>query len=183
MGEARVTVALFGGLGIRMCRYAVSFCLVVICGLVVVGCRSARGDEGPALSATVESLTVGAGFEEVWQETRRALLEQEYEVYTRDTRGLFVAYTKVKRRLLLFPHRMQVTVTLERVSTDSTRISVETIHQKYRVTLLTYPDWRDDPRPAAGDEGRALLEMIGSGLGWAEVGGAPEPGAESSVRN
>ena len=111
------------------------------------------------------------------------LLEQEYEVYSRDTRGLFVAYTKVKRHLLLFPHRMQVTVTLERVSTDSTRVSVETIHQKYRVTLLTYPDWRDDPKPAAGDEGRALLERIGSGLASAEVGVAPEPGAESSVRN
>ena len=166
-----------------MFRCAVSLCLVVVCGLVVVGCKSTRGDEGATPIVTVDSLMVGAGFEEVWQETRRALLEQGYEVYTRDTRGLFVAYTKVKRRLLLFPHRMQVSVTLERVSTDSTRVSVETIHQKYRVSLLTYPDWRDDPRPAAGDEGRALLEIIGSGLGSAGVGGEPEPGAESSVRN
>ncbi len=166
-----------------MFRYAVSLCLLVVCGLVVVGCRSTRGDEGPAPGAAVESLTVGAAFKEVWQETRRALLEQKYEVYTRDTRGLFVAYTKVKRTLFLVPHRMRVTVTLESVSTDSTQVSVETVHQKYRVTLLTYPDWRDDPRPAAGDEGRALLELIGSGFGSAEIGGVSEPAAESSVRN
>ena len=166
-----------------MFRSVVSLCLFMACGLVAAGCASMRGDEGPVPRATVESLTVGAGFEEVWEETRRALLEQKYEVYTRDTRGLFVAYTKVKRRLLLFPHRLQVTVTLESVSRDSTRVSVETIHQKYRVTLLTYPDWRDDSRPALGDEGRALLEMIESSLGLAEINGVSEPGAESSVRN
>ena len=166
-----------------MFRCAASLCLFVVCGLVVVGCKSTRGDEGPAPAATVESLTVEAGFEEVWEKTRRALLEQKYEIYTRDTRGLFVAYTKVKQRLLLFPHRMQVTVTLESVSTNSTRVSVETIHQKYRVTLLTYQDWRDDPKPAAGDEGRALLEMIGAGFGSAGRGVGSEPSAESSVRN
>ena len=166
-----------------MFRHAQSLCLLAVCGLLVAGCKSTGGDEGRAPTATLESLTVEAGFEEVWQATRRALLDQKYEVYTRDTRGLFVAYSKVKRRLFFLPHRMQLTLTLEPVSADSTRLSVETIHQKYRVTLLTYPDWRDDPKPAAGDEGRALLEMIGSGFGSAESGEASEPTAESSVRN
>ena len=183
MGGVRAIMVLLGGSGIRMCRYAQSLCLLAVCGLVIGGCVSTRGDEGRAPAATVESLTIEGSFEEVWQATRRALLEQKYEVYTRDTRGLFVAYSKVKRRLFFFPHRMQLTLTLERVSANSTQLSVETIHQKYRVTLLTYPDWRDDPKPAAGDEGRALLEMIGAGFGLAGLGVGSEPSAESSVRN
>lgn len=166
-----------------MFRHAQSLCLLAVCGLVAMGCQSTRGDEGRAPAPTVESLMVEAGFDEVWQETRRALLEQKYELYTRDTRGLFVVYSKVKRRFFFFPHRMQLTLTLERVSADSTRLSVETVHQKYRVTPLTYPDWRDDPKSAEGDEGRALLELIGSGFGSAGSGVVLEPGTESSVRN
>ena len=165
-----------------MGRVALVVCLVVVCGLVAAGCRSMPGNQPPP-AAKVDSLTIRGSFEEVWQGTRQALLDQSYEIYTRDKRGLFVAYTKVKRRLLIFPHRTQLTVTVEAISRDETRLSVETIHQKYRVSLLTYPDWRDDPDPAEGDEGRVLLEAIKEAIGGGDGVARTELEEASSVRN
>ncbi len=161
-----------------MGRLALVVCLVGVCGLVAAGCKSTPGDQAPP-TAKVDSLTIQGSFEEVWQGTRQTLLDQKYEIYTRDKRGLFVAYTKVKRRLFVFPHRTQLTVTVEAVSVAETRLSVETIHQKYRVSLLTYPDWRDDPEPAEGDEGRVLLEAIKKGIGGGDGAARTELGERS----
>lgn len=165
-----------------MGRFALVVCLVAVCGLVAAGCKSTPGNQPPP-AAKVDSLTIQGSFQEVWQGTRQALLDQRYEIYTRDKRGLFVAYTKVKRRLLIFPHRIQLTVTVEAVSVDEIRLSVETVHQKYRVSLLTYPDWRDDPIPAEGDEGRVLLEAIKEGIGGGDGVAGTELGEASSVGN
>lgn len=158
--------------GFCMGRPTLVVCLAAVCGFVATGCRS-MPDDAPPPSAKADSLTLQGTLEDVWQGTRQALLDQDYEIYTRDKRGLFVAYTKVKRRFFVFPHRTQLTVTIEAVSGDETRLSVETIHQKYRVSLLTYPDWRDDPDPAEGDEGGVLLEAIRGTIGG--DGGASKP--------
>ncbi len=147
-----------------MGRLALVVCLAAVCGFVAAGCKS-MPDDAPPPSAKVDSLTIQGAPAEVWQGTRQALLDQGYEIYTRDKRGLFVAYTKVERRFFVFPHRTQLTVTFEAVSEDETRLSVEAVHQKYRVSLLTYPDWRDDPEPAEGDEGGVLLEAIRGAIG------------------
>ena len=57
---------------------------------------------------------------------------------------------------------MKLTITLEATSPDETRVSVETIHQQYRVSLLTYPDWRDDRKIVEGETAAALLGAIGT---------------------
>ena len=161
-----------------MGRLALVLCLVPVCGLVAAGCKSTPDDKAP-LTVKVDSLTIQASLEKVWEGTRQALLDHNYEIYTRDKRGLFVAYTKVKRRLFILPHRTQLTVTVEAVSASETRLSVETIHQKYRVSLLTYPDWRDDPEPAQGDEGRDLLEAIKKAIGGGDGAARTELGEGS----
>ena len=160
--ESRDTMRLFGGTGVQVLKNALSLCLVLGCGLFTAGCKSTPGGQEPLPRARVDSVTLEVPFNEAWQRTRQALVDQKYEIYTRDKRGLYVAYTKVKRRLLFFPHRMQLTITLEATSAEETQLTVETIHQKYRVTLLTYPDWRDDPEVEKGDVAAALLEAIRS---------------------
>ena len=141
-------------------KYALALCLVLVCGLFAAGCKSTSGAQNVPLPPRVDSITLEARFAGAWLQTRDTLLAQKYEIYTRDKRGLFVAYTKVKRRLLFFPHRMKLTITLEALSADETRVSVETIFQRYRVTPLTYPDWRDDPRVVEEEIAGALLEAI-----------------------
>ncbi len=151
------------GTGVHVLKYTVAPCLILVCGLFAAGCKSTPDAQSAPLPPRVDSITLQAPFDGAWQQTRDALLAQKYEIYTRDKRGLFVAYTKVKRRLLFFPNRMKLTITLERLSEDETRISVETIFQRYRVTPLTYPDWRDDPRVVEGEIAGALLEKIRAG--------------------
>lgn len=146
-----------------MLNYVLAPCLVLVCGLFAAGCKSTPGTQSVPVPPRVDSITLQAPFDGAWQQTRDALLGQKYEIYTRDKRGLFVAYTKVRRRLLFFPYRTKLTITLEAVSVDETRVSVETIHQKYRVTPLTYPDWRDDPKVVEGDIAGTLLEAIRAG--------------------
>lgn len=135
-----------------------AICFALICLGFAAGCKSAP--EIVAAPPAVSSTVIAGSFEDVWQITRQTLLDQKYEIYTRDTRGLFVAYTKVKRHLLFFPRRTQFTITLESVSPDATRVGVETIQQRYRVTLLTYPDWRDHREPAEVAAAEAILNAI-----------------------
>ena len=136
------------------------------------GCEStpAAVEAPPFVSATVPS-----EFESTWTSTRDVLLERGLQIYVRDKRGMFVAYTPTKRKLIFFPQRTKLTVTLQPASPAETTISVETIRQHYRVTLLTYPDWRDVPGSADEAAGQALLDAIVVH----SSGDAPTPGPEA----
>lgn len=109
----------------------------------------------------VDTMTVPMDFESTWQLTRDTLLDKDIEIYTRDKRGLFVAYGNTRRSLLI-PWRTKFTITIQEESAESTKIAIEAVEQRYTVTLLTYPDWRDrDFRDKKG-HGAALLESIKS---------------------
>ena len=117
--------------------------LCVACAAIALsGCaRAARDTTGYAITDTV---TLPAGFEESWQTVKGVLREMELDLYTRDKRGSFVAYSPMKRHLYITtPHRTQYTITLEDKGSESTLVTIETIEQVYGVTLLTYPDWHD----------------------------------------
>lgn len=115
-------------------------CAASIGVLLMAGCSTAPPvDE--ALGA-VDSLVVEAPMEEAWQAVKGVLRDREYLIYTRDKRGLFVAYTNMKRRRLT-PRRQQITVTLQAQTRVSTQITVEIVKQTYGVSLLTYPGWHD----------------------------------------
>lgn len=116
--------------------------------LFLAGCASAARDTtGFAL---VDEATVNAPFEDAWQIAKTVLREGEYDIYTRDSRGLFVAFSSPHRGWTLVPKRTKLTITLEEISVSATRVTVETVDQVYGVTLLTYPDWHD--RKANGNE-------------------------------
>ena len=94
-----------------------------------------------------------------WARRVASLRERGLDVYTRDKRGVFVAYTPMKRQRFLTPKRVRYNVMLEPVSPDVTRVVVETVRQVYGVTLLTYPEWHDRKMTDA-TQGDALLEAI-----------------------
>jgi len=131
----------------------VFFCLVG----AAAGCKSTPV---PMEAPPFVSAKVPAGLDHTWTSTRDVMLEKGLEIYVRDKRGLFVAYTEKKRKLIFFPRRTKLTVTLSETSPGETLVSVETIRQNYRVTLLTYPDWRDVPGSADEAAGQALLDAI-----------------------
>ena len=115
---------------------------VLLASVIAVGCaRTHRDTTG---FATVDSTTVNAGFVQTWQVAKSVLREMDYDLYTRDKRGSLVAYSKMKRRFrVATPHRTRIVVTIEEVSPDRTKVSVETVGQVYGVSPLTYPDWHD----------------------------------------
>jgi hypothetical protein len=116
--------------------------LPVLAGLAMIpGCaRAARDTAGFAIENT---LTVEKPFEEAWQIVKSVLREEELELYTRDKRGTFVAYSKMRRNLLLQPHRVKYTIEIGPLSEEETSIYIQTVRQVYGVTLLTYPGWHD----------------------------------------
>jgi len=130
-------------------------------GLVLaamLGCaRAARDTTG---FATHDTATVNAPLEQTWQAAKAVLREKEFDIYTRDKRGVLVAYSDVHRHLFQ-PRRVQYTITCESLTADSTRVSVDSVRQVYGVTLLTYPDWHDrkmtDNKPSL-----AILDAIQS---------------------
>lgn len=132
--------------------------VLVLTVAAVGGCaRAARSTEGFAM---VDSATVSAPFEEAWQATKAVLREKDCELYTRDKRGTFVAFTQMYRHLKVFtPKRMKYTIKLEEVSADSTKISIESIQQVYGVTPLTYPDWHDR-RTTDNSEALGILDAV-----------------------
>lgn len=141
--------------------------------LHVAGCaRAARDTTGFAKS---ESITVEAPFEETWQTVKLVLQERDLEIYTRDKRGLFVAYESKGRRLFV-PRRTKYTIELRDVSEFTTAIHVEALREVYGVTLLTYPDWhaRQTPDDTAA---AAILEAVQAKL--AAPAAAPEPDADT----
>ncbi len=149
---------------------AARICTILLAGLLLVvagGC--ATTPRGTADFAVVDSGTVAMAFEDAWQATKHVLREKELELYTRDKRGVFVAYTPMKRNLFLVPRRTELTVILEPVSNDETDITIETVRQVYGVRLLTYPGWHDrqtsDNSLAAG-----IMEALDAEMAQEEPG-------------
>ena len=121
--------------------YSVVVAVLVFAALGTTGCaRAARDTTGFAVSKAV---TVKAPYDQTWQTVKSVLREQGYEIYTRDKRGTFVAYTDMHRFLLMQPRRIKYTVEVRPADGGETSVSVEAVRQVYGVTLLTYPDWHD----------------------------------------
>ena len=138
-------------------RLVASLLLVIT---LASGCatKSTRADN----ELYVDSMTVPLDFESAWELTRDVLLEHDVEIYTRDKRGLFIVYTAMHRSKLVVPNRTKLTITLEEEGSESTKIAIETISQRYGVSLLTYPGWRDQDSSDPGPESVAILESIKS---------------------
>lgn len=131
-----------------------------------VGCAHAPSDTtGFALNNEV---VVDASFDQTWQVVKDVLRENELDIYTRDKRGRFVAYTPQKRRYLQ-PKRFQYTFDIEALSDNETRIGLDTRQQAYGVTLLTYPGWHDR-KTADHPESQALLDAIQARLSGTPAG-------------
>ncbi len=139
-----------------MTNFSRRLCLAawVIIASFATGCASTPVQSQKAIP--VDSAVINAPFDDTWQAAKHALTAKDYTIYTRDKRGLFVAYSPQTRRFLV-PYRTQITVVLERVSTTSTRVTVEAIPQRYGVTLLTNPKWREFP---VGDEQTRRQELL-----------------------
>jgi hypothetical protein len=142
---------------------------IVLLAVSATGCRSTPVaiEAPPHVTATVSS-----DLEAAWTSTRNVLLDRGLQIYVRDKRGMFVAYTETKRKLIFFPERTKLTVTLREATPGETLVAVETIRQHYRVTLLTYPDWRDVPGTADEAAGQSLLDAIVANVNGVENEGA-----------
>lgn len=141
-----------------MKRYSAVLGLVFLAGAAGVGCaRTARDTTDFAMA---DSIIVNAPLREAWQTTKAVLREMNLHIYTRDKRGVFVAYSPMKRRhRLLTPERTQLTVSLEPVSEETTRVTVKTVNQVYGVTLLTHPDWHGR-KTTTNETALAILEAV-----------------------
>lgn len=104
-----------------------------------------------------------APFGPTWQSTKTALKALDYSIYTRDKRGLFVAHGKRGRKWGV-PRRTQMTLTIESVTAQKTRVTVEALRQRYRVTPLTYPDWREIAPVDEESQTKELFNTISAGL-------------------
>lgn len=147
-------------------------CAVVCLGFIgtLAGCaRAALDTTGFAL---IESATYDASFVDTWQATKRELRALDLDIYTRDKRGVFVAFTQQGRAVWLQPQREKFTIRVEETAAGRTAVEIETVAQVYGVTLLTYPDWHE--RQARNtNTAQAILEGVAVRLG-AEPLGAPE---------
>lgn len=142
---------------------------VLISGLLGGCARAKRDTTGFAMN---NSANIAAGFEDTWQAVKAVLREGGYELYTRDKRGTFVAYTKEKRRLLQ-PQRVKYTINLTPVTETETEVEIEAVKQVYGVTLLTYPDWHD--RKLEEDAGvQTILETLQAKVSASPTDAAPE---------
>jgi hypothetical protein len=143
----------------KMRRLGVMLMTLMLCCLMsACATRSDTAAEG----AFVDTMIAPVPFAEAWKLTRDVLLEKDVEIHIRDKRGLFVVYTGMYRRKLVVPHRTKVTITLTIESDTSTRIAVETVHQKYSVTLLTHPEWLDQRDVSSDSTGVEILESVKS---------------------
>jgi hypothetical protein len=134
------------------------FAVLLFLSVAGLGCaRAARDTTGYSIE---NSATVDAPFQETWLAAKEVLRDLDLQLYTRDKRGRFVAYSEMQRQLRLFtPHRTQLTVVLDPVGPDRTQVDVESLHQVYGSTLLTHPDWHARPTED-NDIALAILEGI-----------------------
>lgn len=107
----------------------------------ILGC--ARAVHDTTGFAMVDSVTIDRSLDETWDATKAVLREHEYEIYTRDKRGVFVAYTPMRRHFRAVPHRTQFSISLDEAAPGTTEVTIETVDQVFGVTLLTQPDWHD----------------------------------------
>jgi len=142
--------------GFMKLRMLVASAIAVVASAGIQGCVHAPRDT--AGFSQNQHLSVPAPFDTTWQAVKDTLREKELDIYTRDKRGVFVAYTSQKRRYLQ-PNRYQYTFDIEPISENETRIALETIKQSYGVTLLTYPGWHDRQTDDA-PESQELLDAI-----------------------
>jgi hypothetical protein len=113
------------------------------------GCAStARDTSGFAVTQEAD---VNASFDQTWQAVKHALREHELDIFTRDKRGTFVAYSKAKGIPDIKRRRVKHTITIEARGEEKCHLRIDTVSQVYGVTLLTYPGWHDrkmkDPAP------------------------------------
>ena len=137
------------------CKFLYSSILLAIIALPS-GCAHAPKDTTDF--AVTQEIVVSAPFNDTWQAVKDILRENELDIYTRDKRGRFVAYTPEKRRYFQ-PNRYQYTFNLQAVSENETKIALDTRKQRYGVTLLTYPGWHDQ-KTVEAPESQALLDAI-----------------------
>ncbi len=123
-------------------RHCIVLGYLILAALGAGGCaRTLPDTAGFALENTI---TVDAPFKDAWQMVKGVLREQDLEIYTRDKRGTFVAYSKPRKFLgFMQRHRVKYTIELAPVAEDETRVYIASMRQVYGVTLLTYPDWHD----------------------------------------
>jgi len=140
-------------------RLAVLTVVAIGISALANGCASAKRDT--AGFAQEQAVTVDASFDETWVAVKDTFLKQDYELYTRDKRGFFEAFSKTKRVLKAFaPRRVKYTVELTPIADDQTRVFISAVKQSYGVTLLTYPGWHE--RKTTGDVGvDAILAAVG----------------------
>lgn len=142
-------------------RYIGSLLLLLAVMAALGGCaRAARDTTGFALNDTA---TVNAPFSEAWQLTKAVLREKGYDLYTRDKRGVFVAFTG-QRHSLLKLNRTKYTLSLRAVSDSETELTVETVRQVYGTTLLTYPGWHDR-KATHHEDAQELIKAIQAKVG------------------
>lgn len=149
-----------------MCYSLRPYCVSLVVVLAAVGCKSTPDPVRAEVPAPhVDMAELDGSFDEVWEATRTALKDLKYRIYTRDKRGLFIAYSKQRRTLFFFPYRTQFAVTIDEADNGGVRVAVESIRQRYRVSLLTTPGWRDDVEGEVGTKGFEVLEAIRGNLG------------------
>ncbi len=154
----------------------VTLVLLIPLALLLAGCVSGARDT--AGFAVTKAATVNVPFDQAWQTAKAVLREHEkpkkFEIYTRDKRGVFIAFENTGRQVLLIPSRVQYTVTIEPAGENASNVTVETVRQLYGTTLRTYPAWHDrtmkDPAKAQN-----LLNEIQSRI----AGGSPEAGSQA----
>lgn len=130
--------------------------LMAVVGIGLTGCaKDARDTSGFTIS---DNATVQAPFEQAWQAAKAVLREKKFDLYTRDKRGVFVAYSTAKQHWTANT-RTQYTVTLEADGDNATKLTVEAVKQVYGVTLLTYPGWHDR-KATDHKESLAIIEAI-----------------------
>ena len=143
--------------------------LIAVVGTGLAGCaKEARDTSGFTIS---DNATVQAPFEQAWQAAKAVLREKKYDLYTRDKRGVFVAYSGSKKHWTANT-RTQFTLTLEPGGDNATKLTVEAVKQVYGVTLLTYPGWHDRKATDHKDS-LAILEAV-----QAKITSAPAPAAK-----
>jgi len=117
-----------------------SVLMVLLSIILFSGCARTLKDTSGFAEEKV--FTVKAPFDKTWQATKETLRELKLEIYTRDKRGVFVAYDQPKREWMQL-RRIKYEIQLGSVNSEETRVLVSAIKQIYGVTLLTSPDWHD----------------------------------------
>ena len=149
---------------------------LLMCGAMLSGgcARAARDTTGFAMEDTA---IVEAPFDDAWQMAKAVLREQKYDIYTRDLRGTFVAYTPMHRGIFNpKPTRTKFTFVFEDLNNNTTQVHATTVDQVYGVTLLTYPGWHDRKTT---DNGKTLA--IVEAIQAKAAGGFTPPVVEESA--